>query len=229
MRAARKAGALSKKIEKAPVKGNQYTGKVVTPHSAETPTKARVLENAGISTQQEGKTNAMRLSEGERLILFMLTEIYEHLGIQNGIDSKFVQSAICDGHAWGLKRKYPGLFNIDEADQSVIGEVCNILEMWSFLESSYGQLSMADKARISTVPKFEGFGENSNHVSVASFLIQKLDRFSEFKDRKMYDYTTCSLQQHRAMLAVFMLIQASILGQLSADQIIEILEAKSVA
>jgi len=92
--------------------------------------------------------NAMKLSEGERLILFMLSEIYEHLGIQTGIDPKFVQSAICDGHAWGLKRKYPGLFNVDEADQSVISEVSNILEMWSFLESSYDQLSVADKARL---------------------------------------------------------------------------------
>jgi uncharacterized protein len=169
----------------------------------------------------------MKLSEGERLILFMLSEIYEHLGIQNGIDPQFVKSAICDGHAWGLKRKYPGLFNVDEADQSVISEVSNILEMWSFLESSYDQLSTAAKARISTVPRFDGFGGNSNHVSVADFLIQKLDRFDEFKDRKMYDYATCSLQQHRAMLAVFMRIQPSILGQLSADQIIEI--HKSVA
>jgi uncharacterized protein len=99
----------------------------------------------------------MKLSEGERLILFMLSEIYEHLGIQNGIDPKFVQSAICDGHAWGLKRQYPNLFSV-EADQSVIDEVSNILEMWSFLESSYDQLSMAGKARLSTVPRFGGFG-----------------------------------------------------------------------
>jgi hypothetical protein len=58
-RASRKAGSLSKKIEKAPAKGNQYTGKVVTPHSADIPTKARVLEKAGISSQQA--------SEWERL------------------------------------------------------------------------------------------------------------------------------------------------------------------
>jgi len=52
MRAARKAGALSKKIEKVPAKGNQYTGKVVTPDDAELPTRTRVLEKAGMSTQQ---------------------------------------------------------------------------------------------------------------------------------------------------------------------------------
>lgn len=36
----------------------------------------------------------MNLSDQEKLILIMLSEIYEHLKIKNGIDAKFVQSSI---------------------------------------------------------------------------------------------------------------------------------------
>jgi len=44
----------------------------------------------------------MKLTDGEKLILYMLSEIYEHLGIEGKtkIDSQFVKSAIHDGHAW---------------------------------------------------------------------------------------------------------------------------------
>jgi hypothetical protein len=45
-RAARRA-ALSKKRKKIQAKGNQYTGKVVTPDNTESPTKTRVLEMTG--------------------------------------------------------------------------------------------------------------------------------------------------------------------------------------
>jgi uncharacterized protein len=172
---------------------------------------------------------AMKLTDGEKLILYMLSEIYENLGIRNGIDPKFVKSAICDGHAWGLKREYTGIFGIDEDDPAVVSEVSNILEMWLFLESSYDRLSDAAKARVATVPRFGGFGGNSKHGSVASFLIQKPDRFNEFKGREMYEYTPYSLQQQRAMLAVFTPMQSSFPGRLNADQITEILNARSTA
>jgi hypothetical protein len=174
----------------------------------------------------------MKLTDGEKLILYMLSEIYEHLGIEGKtkIDSQFVKSAIHDGHAWGLKWKYPGLFDVGEnVDLDVVIETTNLLNMWSCIESSYDHLSDGDKARISEVSKFDGFGNNSNHASVASFLVHKLDRFNEFKDRKMYEYTPCSLQQHRAMLATFTRILSSTTGLLSANQITEILDAKSSA
>ncbi len=117
------------------------------------------------------------------------------------------------------------------ADQEVrIARVMRLsLEMWLFLESSYDRLSDAAKARVATVPRFGGFGGNSKHCSVASFLIQKPDRFNEFKGREMYEYTPYSLQQQRAMLAVFTPMQSSFPGRLNADQITEILNARSTA
>jgi uncharacterized protein len=36
----------------------------------------------------------MQLSNGEKLILFMLTEIYQQLGVRGEVDPKFVKQAI---------------------------------------------------------------------------------------------------------------------------------------
>jgi hypothetical protein len=71
MRAARRAGELSKRIEKVHAKGNQYTGKMIAPDNGETPTKTRVLEKAGILSQ--------RASEWERLAAVPECEFEEAL------------------------------------------------------------------------------------------------------------------------------------------------------
>ena len=90
----------------------------------------------------------MQLTDGEKLILIMLSEIHEKLAIPNGIDPKFVQEVIYSGNAWGLKWKYAGIFDIAESPDDVRHDVVNILDMWSFTESSYKDLSSADKTRI---------------------------------------------------------------------------------
>ena len=56
----------------------------------------------------------MNLSDGEKLILAMLSEIHEALEIKNGVDPKFVQSAIYSGNFWGLKWQYSGIFDSEE-------------------------------------------------------------------------------------------------------------------
>ncbi len=45
----------------------------------------------------------MQLSDSEKLILIMLSEIHKHLGIKNGIEPEFVESAIYNEQTWGLK------------------------------------------------------------------------------------------------------------------------------
>jgi uncharacterized protein len=54
----------------------------------------------------------VEMTHAERLILIMLSEIYEHLGI-NGrdcIDATFVRSAIETDQTWGLSWQYPFTF-----------------------------------------------------------------------------------------------------------------------
>ena len=51
----------------------------------------------------------MTLTDGEKLILLMLTDIYDKLGVQGEIDPQFVRSAIFDNMLWGLSWKYSGI------------------------------------------------------------------------------------------------------------------------
>jgi hypothetical protein len=52
----------------------------------------------------------MKFSDGEKLIIVMLAEIYKAMGIKGNIDPDLVQSAISAGNLWGLRMQYPGLF-----------------------------------------------------------------------------------------------------------------------
>ena len=47
----------------------------------------------------------MKLTNPEKLILVMLSEIYEKLGIQGETDTKFLLNAIYEGHTWALSWK----------------------------------------------------------------------------------------------------------------------------
>lgn len=45
----------------------------------------------------------MKLSNSERLILVMLSDLYKKLGVKGAVDPDFVQSAIYSGNPWGLE------------------------------------------------------------------------------------------------------------------------------
>ena len=64
------------------------------------------------------------------------------------------------------------------------------------------------------------------HPSIARFLVEKMNRFSRFKGRDFNSHSPSAVRQRR-MVAAFEPIRATLdLGrQLSASQIIEILEA----
>ena len=51
----------------------------------------------------------MKLSNSEKLILTMLAEIQEKLGIQNGTDTKLLTSAIYSNNTWALSLEIPGI------------------------------------------------------------------------------------------------------------------------
>jgi len=177
----------------------------------------------------------MKLTDPEKLILIMLSEIHEKLGIENGVDPKFVQSAIYSENTWGLRWKYTGIFTDKGETPAEVTEVVDILDMWSFIESAYHGLSADDKERIrveaepfGTHVRFAGFDGNneSEHIGIARFLIDDLDRFTSFKGRDLNSHSP-SLEAHRRMLAVFLPLRTSLGGDdLTATQIVEILRAR---
>jgi uncharacterized protein YfbU (UPF0304 family) len=194
----------------------------------------RRLVEVGMSAT--GRDRQIRFGDGEKLILLMLCELYRHLKIEGDIDPKFVKAAIHGGHHWALKWQYPGIFHDHEDNERVVSEVTDVLEMWSYMEAAFGKLSKKDKDRVAAeadpfgkqviFPGFDGNNE-SQYLSVARFLINELDRFSEFKGRDLNSQMP-SIDAYRRMLSVFEPIQPKLVGRaLTAAEIIDVLKAKT--
>lgn len=176
----------------------------------------------------------MDLTDPEKLILIMLTEIYEHLKIKNEIDPKFVQSAIYSGNAWGLTWKYPGIFGGGRSETpALVDDVVDILDMWSLIEFSHGKLSPEEKTLVEKEAepfgkaKFSGFDGNndSERMGIARFLIDDLERFPSFKGRELNSHYIDSTEGYHRMLKVFLPLRSSLADRtLTAPEIISILK-----
>ena len=182
-----------------------------------------------------GGDGQIKIGDGEKLILIMLCQLFKQLKLKSEIDPEFVEAAIHGGHYWGLKWQYPGIFHGYEDEKRVVSEVVDVLDMWSFLESGFGKLSKKDKDRVVAEAEpfgkhviFAGFDGNneSEYMGVARFLIEQLDRFSDFKGRDLNAHMP-TVDAHRRMFAVFEPIRSTLTGRdLNASGIIEILKAK---
>ena len=175
----------------------------------------------------------MELRNGEKLILIMLSEIYEHLEIQGQIEPRFVREAICSGNAWGLTWQYPDVFGTQETNEAVRREVVDFLDMWSFIEFSHKCLSPTDTERVTEASslgqnvQFYGFDGNTEreYFNVARFVVDQLDRFSDFKGRVLHS-TMPAVRAYRRMYAAFQPMRKSLVGNrsLEATQIIQLLK-----
>jgi len=175
----------------------------------------------------------MKLSDGEKLILVMLSEVYKHLGIKGEINPDLVLTSIFRDKAWGLKWEYGGLFNSKEESTPEVEETCDILNMYRVLTPSYEKLSDEDKKRVDKEAypfndnvKFQGFdGNNDPHFGIASYLVTDLKRFTEVQP-DLNSHSIATIDQYRRMLRAYkpMLDPYPHKG-LTADQIIKILTA----
>ena len=165
----------------------------------------RRLVESGLSMDKQ----RFRPSSGERLIIAMLCELYQHLNVDAGIDPNLVEEALSDGHHWALEWAYE-LFG-GPVDQKVPREVADILTMWRTIEWSYNQLPEEDRANLETDAgitreraRFRGFDGNdeTTHYSVAGVMIDSLGRFREFKERDLNSHWPY-LNRYRSMLALY--------------------------
>jgi hypothetical protein len=176
----------------------------------------------------------MDLSNGEKLILMMMCEIYEQLGVEGEIDAGFVKTAITGGHPWALKVKYPGIFDMRNPSDETVSEVNNVLAMWSALEWGYSNLSddgrgvIAKEARpFGDNVRFPGFdgNEESEHYSVARFLIDSMGSWQEFRGHDLNSHAPV-IDRYRRMLAAYrrMTSPASAGTPMKADDIASVMK-----
>jgi uncharacterized protein YfbU (UPF0304 family) len=178
-----------------------------------------------------------KIDDGDRLVIMMLRDIQKTLKIKDPeVDPDFLADVILGGHYWALDWKYTGLFHDHVDSRQVLHEVVDVLDMWSFLEEGYEALSTSEIARIEKEAdpfgkyvKFTGFDGNneSEHMGIALFLVEKMDRFTRFKERDMNSHHP-SIEAYARMFAVFEPIRNTLVGRrLSVTEIISILKARS--
>lgn len=199
------------------------------------PSRAEAMRRLVEFGLMRGTSEAVRFSDGEKLLAIMMRDVYKHFKIKSEIDPDFISEVIWGGHYWAATWEMPGLFHDHEDDPRDVNFVCDVLDMWSFVERAYEKLSKKDRDRIEKEAepfgkhvKFKGFDGNNetSHMGIARFLIEKMDRFSEFKGRDLNSHFP-SLATYSRMLAVFEPMRAGLVGAgLDANQLIQILKAQ---
>ncbi|MGR6863421.1 YfbU family protein [Aliivibrio salmonicida] len=168
----------------------------------------------------------------KKLILVMLSELYDTVGVKGEIDPDFIRSAVLDNKSWSIPWMYPGIPFSEDDTPELVKEVLDILDMWSFIEGSYEQLSTEGKAFVESEaaslgkdPKFRGFDGNneSEYMSTASFLVNKLDRFEEFKGRYFNSHSRV-VDVYKRMLPTFERIRDHGGFPFTESQIVEVLK-----
>jgi uncharacterized protein YfbU (UPF0304 family) len=187
----------------------------------DTPSRAeavRRLLDVGLSVAQP---NEIYLSNSEKLMTYMLCEMMKKMGNSDEIDPDFVESAIVGGHYWALGWEMQGIFHNDIDAPSAVREVVDILDMWSFIEEAFADLTVEEQAEIKdgteySEPSFLGFDGNNEteHMGIARFMINHLERFTRFKDHKMgLNSHIPVLGRYRAMVREFEPIRAKLVGR----------------
>jgi len=175
------------------------------------------------------------LSDGEKLITTMLCQLFKHLNVKSDFDPTFLEAVIDGGHYWALGWEHQSVFHQNEDSDTDVSEVMAILNMWSFLECGFEALTKSDKDRVAAEAKpfgeqviFAGFSGNyeAEHLCIAKFLINRLDRFTEFKGRALDSHLPV-LDAYRRMLSVFEPFRVNLTGRdLNAPEIVKILQAQ---
>ncbi|UWQ30243.1 YfbU family protein [Leisingera sp. M523] len=177
----------------------------------------------------------MKLSDGEKIIIAMLADMHKAMGIEGETDVERLMASIYGGHLWSLKWDLTGLLHDHEDSPQEVEETTNILNMWSFIERSFGGLDDAAKEKVRAVnyghdPEFAGFdGNNEGHFSIAKHLVEVTGRFEDFKGRSLNSHSSV-VPHYLRMYAVFQPLYPQ-LGMrpnvaLTANELIEILGAK---
>jgi hypothetical protein len=167
----------------------------------------------------------------------MLRDILKHLKIldaESNVD--FVAETIYGGHYWAPTWEMQGLFHKHTDRPADVTLVVNTLDMWDFIEGCIEKLTPEETERLKAanhgyLPRFRGFDGNNETslMSIARFLVEKMDRFSRFKKSDFNSHAPTA-DRYRRMTTAFEPIRVTLgFGRnLSVDQIIELINVEYV-
>jgi len=178
----------------------------------------------------------MELTNPEKLILLMLSQLHEQVGVKGGVDTKLLTNAIYSDNTWALDWEMSGvLSNKSEPTPPEVTDVVNILDMWSFIEEAYENFDAAsrEKVKVGAAPfgehvMFTGFDGNneSRYMSIANFLVKDMNRFTRFEKRDLNSHSP-SIDGLLRMSEVFEKIRPTLAHRgLNTDETIQLLNAR---
>lgn len=190
----------------------------------------RILIDQGLAA---GSTRSVQFSDGEKMLMLMMRDMMKALKLKSGDpDTDFLAKVIYGGHYWAPKWDMQGVFHDHVDDPEDVNYVVDVLDMWDFVESSYKALNAKQKAEVKagvgewfSDAHFSGFDGNNeaNHMSIASFLVEDMGRFSRFKGRDLNSHSP-TVHRYRGMVAMFKPMRAKLTGgNLSPQQLIALL------
>lgn len=198
------------------------------------PTRAeaiRRLVNVGLSA---GSRRAVHFSDGEKMLILMMSDIFKAMKIKDPESNpEFLAEVIYGGHYWAPKWDMQGVFHDHVDNPRDVSHVVDVLDMWDFIEEAYERLKPSQKAAITeevgawaTDVKFSGFDGNneSSQMSIARFLVDKMDRFSRFQGRDLNSHCP-TYSRYCRMLESFGPMRASLVGGgLGVQQLVTLLK-----
>lgn len=192
----------------------------------------RQLVNIGLG-MVTGKS--IHLTDGDKLNFIMLRDIMKHLKIKDAeTDVDFVAETIYGGHYWAPTWEMHGLFHKHTDRPADVTLAFDTLGMWDFIEGCIEKLSPEEIERLKAanhgyLPKFAGFDGNneSSLMSIARFIVEKMDRFSRFKTRDFNSHAPTAARYLRMTTAFEPIRATQGFGRdLGVDQIIELLKVE---
>ncbi|MGJ7520228.1 YfbU family protein [Variovorax sp. LT1P1] len=192
----------------------------------------RQLVDIGLGTVT-GKS--VHFSDGDKLNFMVLRDIVKHLKIKNAeTEVDFVAETIYGGHYWAPTWEMQGLFHKHTDRPADVSLVVDTLDMWDFIEACVEKLSPEETEKLKAsnygyLPKFAGFDGNNEAslMSIARFLVEKMNRFSRFKERDFNSHAPTAAR-YRRMTIAFEPVRATLgFGRdLGVDRIIELLKVE---
>lgn len=198
------------------------------------PSRAEAMRRLAEIGLSYGVASSPTLSDGEKLVLLALKDISKHLKVKDAdLNVDFVSDVIFGGHDWALQWQLPGVFHGLRDDPKDVNFAVSVMAMWDHMERGYEALSAKDKVLVaaSAAPlgekvRFPGFDGNSEagYIGIARFLVEKMGRFSRFRDRDFNSHIPM-LRAYDRMLTVFSGMEKSLIGgELNAQQIADLLK-----
>jgi uncharacterized protein YfbU (UPF0304 family) len=173
---------------------------------------------------------SMPFSNGEKIILLMLSQMQEHLKIED-TRAPLVRQAIETGNVWAIEHSFPEIFDNNEIAPDIVSVTRDVLTMWLGLEESFAGLSSTDKewlrtnsGQIGDRVAFPGFSANYeiDYLSTARFIVNVLGEYEHFAGRDL-NHSLPHMDTYRRMLPPFQrILNRNSSLALSAQEIAEV-------